>query len=69
MKAWMRKVKNSEGYNDPTAGEALARIIREEKKKRKAVQRLNKKSKTTGGRSDERVEDCLRQFQDGEVLE
>jgi len=33
-------MKNSEGYSDPTAGEALARIIREEKRMKKAEQKI-----------------------------
>ena len=39
--------KNSEGYYDPTAGEALSRIIRDERRKRRAERETDTKGKGT----------------------
>lgn len=46
--------KNSEGYYDPTAGEALSRIIRDERKKRRAEREADKKEEHTEERKGER---------------
>ena len=46
--------KNSEGYYDPTAGAALSRIIRDERKKRRAEQQAAEEGTDTVKNDTER---------------